>query len=495
MSGNVFTFVEREFFETISNYKITSEYVDELKALLPEDWNIIRSGVWVAASNGMRYPPQGFKIHISSIPKHAREVLRLVVPECVRREVHFKIAGDPNLLNLLNSKLHDRGHSGKFMTIYPPTDEAFKELIEAIYQKTQGRELVGPYILSDRRYKDSKILFYRYGGFQRIQRLSVDGSRTPLIRSSSGGYVPDRRLPYFHLLEGVEDPFGGSAEVDYAGEPVLRDRYEIEGPLSFSNAGGVYAAKDRQTGRDVIVKEARPFTNDWSTDSHFIDSVSLLHREWKILRRLEHFDFIPKPVDFFVEWEHTFLVEERLEAPTFWQYWTFDENLLSPYVRRPGRIESFVHKFRAIAQSLIETVEAVHQTGVILGDLSPRNVLVYPDELRVALIDFESAIVPEDDEEFKQFARRWITPGYGNPERRTRNSLEPKDDLYSLGMILYSAVVPVQSLFDLSPKAKDVFIREFVRLGVPGEVQQVITSLVEGNAEKAKELLHARWAA
>lgn len=489
---NLFTMAHPEYYEPIARVPISPEYVDELRALVPGDWAVGRSGVWVGANPPERdIPPQGFKIHVSSVPAQAARVMRLVVPELVARQVSFKVAADPRMLTLLNSKRYGRGGSGKFMTIYPPTVDEFRALIEALHQRTSGQELDGPYILSDRRYRDSRVLFYRYGGFQHLSALRADGSREHCVRDPEGNLVPDTRTPYFQLPAWAEDPFGGSGGVPDPVEPVLRGRYRIEGVLNFSNSGGVYEGTDLESGRRIVIKEARPFTNTWGGEGAFHDAVDMLHREHRVMTRLAHLDFVPDVFDLFTEWEHTFLVEERLPGGTFAAFWAHEDNIVAPFVRRGSRVEDSLPKLRDLTRQLIGMVGQVHEAGVILGDLSPNNVLIDPVTRRVTLIDFESAVLTEGDGEFMRFARQWMTPGFGHPDRRAREAMGFDDDLYAVGMLLYSAVVHVQSLFSLKPSAVPLFLDRFVALGFPPEWKLTVEALLRGDAAEALRLLDA----
>jgi hypothetical protein len=375
------------------------------------------------------------------------------------------------------------------MTIYPPDDAVFGDLIETLHQRTRHEDVAGPYILSDRRYRDSRLLFYRYGGFRPPSRLNIDGTRTTYLVSPTGEYVPDERLPYFRLPDWVRDPFGRAPDADTEVEALLDGRYRVDGALAFSNAGGIYSGTDTSTGRPVIIKEARPFTNCWTVGGRAWDAVYLLEREYAVLRRLEGLDFVPAPVALFREWEHTFLVEERVEGLAYHDYWAQEELLLAPYVRRRGRIEGFVPRFRQIAEALIGMVAAVHARGVLLGDLSPGNILVDPATEHLWFIDFESAVQDDDVAEVLRYATRWGTPGYLHPARRTRDELLPEDDLYALGMVLYGSVVPVTPLFPLNPGAQAVFLDRFLDHGVPGEVAEVISALLRGDAVEARAVL------
>lgn len=67
----------------------------------------------------------------------------------------------------------------------------FLRLGEALTRELAG--LVGPYVLSDRRWPGSSCVSYRYGGFARRSRLREDGSRLLVIAGPDGEPVPDVR--------------------------------------------------------------------------------------------------------------------------------------------------------------------------------------------------------------------------------------------------------------------------------------------------------------
>ena len=272
---------------------------------------------------------------------------------------------------------------------------------------------------------------------------------------------------------------------------VLDGRYRVESAIKFSNAGGVYHATDLETGNPVVIKEARPLTNEWNFGGSFVDARALLDWEWRVLNRLRHLDCVPRPVQLFQEWEHTFLVEEFINHPTFWHFWANPDNIFAPFVRLPGAVERFVPKLARLGLALLDAVEDVHAAGVILCDLSTRNILVDPATLHVKIIDFESAIVSADtsDRGLTDYARNWHTPGFLHPKRVERGTATAEDDFYSLGMLLYCAVVPAQSFFELNPEARDRFLDGMVALGVPDVVRDVIRSLLAGEAARARQLL------
>ncbi|WP_051778873.1 protein kinase domain-containing protein [Streptomyces sp. NRRL S-241] len=506
---HLFGLVDHRHYEPLSRRALTPEYRDALQRLLPDTWALERADVWLharmpaGAAGPVRRttppPTQGFKIHVSSAPAHTLRLFDLVVPVCVDNGVEFKAAADPVMLGVINSKTQERGFSGKFMTIYPPDEDVFTALIETLYRRTADEPVEGPYILSDRRYRDSKVLFYRYGGFRPPRRLNIDGTQSTFLVSPDGAYVADERLPYFRLPPWVRDPFAAEPAEDAtarpAGEPaatLLNGRYRIEGALAFSNAGGVYHGTDDVTRTSVVVKEARRLTNCWTAGDRTVDSVDMLRHEYGVLRRLEGLEFVPRPVDLFREWEHTFLVEERVEGIAFHDFWAQDDVILAPYIRREGRVERFVPRFRTVAGRLIRMIEEVHARGVVLGDLSPNNILIDAESLRMWFIDFESAVHEDDGAALLAYGTRWGTPGFLHPDRASRDRLLPCDDWYAAAMLLHSSVVPATAFFALNPRAQDLFLDRLVALGVPAPVRSVVSCLAAGRVDEAKSVL-ADW--
>ncbi len=492
---NFFSFVNSEFYEPPSKYNSSNIFKDKVQTLVPESWHVFRSDVWLhvqdPSRSEIRQLTQGFKIHVSCAPQYALELLETIIPVFVEHNVNFKTACDDKILHLLNSKLQPRGYAGKFITVYPPDLQTFKTVIETLYQKTKHKNYKGPYILSDKRYKESKILYYRYGGFYPPSKLNIDGTQSSFLIAPDGAYVSDQRLPYFQLPEWKEDPFLAAFQVDdEETEPLLKNRYLIEGAFGFSNAGGVYYGTDTFTDKPIIVKEARPHTNCWKVNEQYWDAVHLLKREHKILEHLHELEFIPQVLDFFREGEHSFFVAEKVDGVRLDSFWALDDKILAPYIRREGNIDHFISKFIQISKVLIYMVEEIHKKGILIGDLSSRNILINQETFEAWMIDFESSVFKDDDENMLTYATRWGTNGFINPDRKNRNHLLPIDDFYSLGMILYSAVVPANSLFNLKPAAKDLFIEEFTKLGLPPQIKNVIIHLLQGESKAASKIVN-----
>jgi serine/threonine protein kinase len=475
---------DAEFFEqTINSSSESHEYKDILTNLIPLNWEIGKHDIFLCASpTGVELPLQGFKIHVSATSVTAMEVLRRVIPVCVDHRAPFKAIADPLMLEMMTSKNCARGASGKFMTIYPSNLEHFTAIIEALDRATAG--LAGPYILSDKRYRDNKVLFYRYGGFAPRKLINVFGEKVPVISTTGGRLVPDDRTPYFQLPADIRDPFESETQKSQA-QVRLNGRYLVQAALVHSNTGGVYKALDEKTGRIVIIKEARPLINVTRNGNH--DAIGMLQKESRVLERLGDTGYTPQLIDYFQEWEHFFLVEELVEGIPLSSYRARKEAALifrRNYTEQD--VKQFCSRIACITASLIRALEAFHSRGVVMGDVSPYNIIIQPDTLSLKVIDFETAHLLHEAESPDMLL---FTPGFVSPSRQNGARLTPQDDFYSLGSVIYSLIIPVQQLFVLSSASTDLFIDEISRdFRLPSSIKELILALFDGDASRAANL-------
>ncbi|MDC6684613.1 hypothetical protein N4Q63_26445, partial [Leclercia adecarboxylata] len=157
---------------------------------------------------------------------------------------------------------------------------------------------------SDRRYKDSRCLYYRYGGIIQVSHLDIMGKRIPMLVGPSGEHMPDRRKPYFESPPWAQDPFP-SDEDEPDDRSLNGGRYLVESALGFSNTGGVYLSVERATGRQVVIKEARPHVELYENGGN---ATTRLKREMENLSILSSLGIAPAVLDMFWDWENLYMV-------------------------------------------------------------------------------------------------------------------------------------------------------------------------------------------
>jgi len=431
------------------NYKFKSL----AKKLLPSDWKIEEvDNIWVVCFNPKNiFPEQGFKIHISATVLNAKEILKTSIPIIVQYKSNFKFLKELKNLLFITSRIANRGSSGKFITIYPPDEETFKILLEKLYKVLKHYE--GPYILSDMRYKDCKVLYYRYGGFQKMERINIKGERIYVIKAPDGSYYDDIRYPFYTLPPWIKDPFGNET-ISPKKEIILKERYKVISAIQFSNNGGVYEAYDLLENREVIIKEARP---NVSMTLNGIDAVYLLRKEYEILKMLENENIAPKAYELFQEWEHLFLVQEKLPGINLGHFVAIKAPILNSLASEKDFYD-YLEKFIIIAENIAKNLYILHRYNVVFGDLSPNNIIINPQDLNVKFIDFEGSYIIGDDKWYNVF-----TPGFSSPQLRKNKRPTFEYDYYAFGEILQALLFRNNNLFFIAPKLRKKFLNRLIK--------------------------------
>lgn len=398
-----------------------------LAAVRPADeWRMHADGLWVSARPLGHVPRvQGWKIHVSAASDVAAEVLSRVAGVAARQSCAFKFAAGPRQLAAVNSATCDRGSSGKFITLYPDDDAHFTALADALHTATAG--LPGPVILSDRPYRPGSRVHYRYGGFTGRPELSPDGLYRTLLTGPDGRRTEDLRDPRFTPPSWVASPLRqpprATTERPAGRAPVvLAGRYSLSGALRRSAKGGVFAGTDTVTGERVVIKQALAHIE---VDGTGRDACAALRHEAEMLARLAPTGLAPRPLELVARDGRLFLVREEVPGPTLSRWVTSAlTDAEDPGVPWPVAAP--------LAEALVRLVTAVHDLGLVLGDLAPGNVIVRPDGA-VRVIDLESTA------ECGQPVGSAGTPGYRAPERAKAESLvaDPRSDLFALGGLLF----------------------------------------------------------
>ncbi|MEZ4257110.1 MAG: serine/threonine-protein kinase [Polyangiales bacterium] len=206
---------------------------------------------------------------------------------------------------------------------------------------------------------------------------------------------------------------------------VIKDRYRITGTIGKGAMSSIYRAEPVDGGAPVAVKLLHDHVLEREGQRERFE------REAQALFALEH-PRILRVHDHGLVGNVPFLVTELLEGRTL-------DALLQQKLPEPAvGIE--------LACQVLEGLAFAHANGILHRDLKTENIFVTeaPDgSLSAKLLDF-GLVKFFDDERWSGFGHQLTatgdifgSPAYMSPEQALGAKLDPRSDLYSMGIVLY----------------------------------------------------------
>ena len=200
-------------------------------------------------------------------------------------------------------------------------------------------------------------------------------------------------------------------------QQIFSDRYRLVNHIARGGMAQVYLARDLLLDRPVALKVLFP---ELSVDRAFVERF---RREAKAAANLSH----PNIVSIY-DWgqgENTyFIVMEYVAGRTLSQ------------VLREGPMDP--PRAARIAADVAGALDFAHRHGVIHRDVKPGNVLINESgQVKVADFGIARAIGAGDAEDLTQTGSVMGTATYFSPEQAQGFGVDPRSDVYSLGVVLY----------------------------------------------------------
>lgn len=200
-------------------------------------------------------------------------------------------------------------------------------------------------------------------------------------------------------------------------EQAVGDRYRIESIAGEGGMGRVFAARDTRLGRRVAIKLLTVLDPNPGEDPG-LRAHDRLVAEARAMARLNHPNLC-RVIEVSLVGQTPHLVMDWVDGVDMSRF-------CRPLdVRR--RLSLLLH--------VLDAVAAMHNEGLIHGDLKPSNILIDRDE-KVTIVDFGLARAETDPS--WTATPRGGTPGYAGPEVLTSSrEIGPASDVFSLGAILF----------------------------------------------------------
>jgi hypothetical protein len=230
----------------------------------------------------------------------------------------------------------------------------------------------------------------------------------------------------------VTTPSPGSNELELIRRTVqtISDRYEVLAEVGGGGWGRVFRARDLETDEIIAIKILRP---ELTADPRLVERFK---RELRLARRITH-----KNVCRVYDLNHTptlcFVTMEFVEG----------ENLRS-VLRRRGTLE--LKEGINVARQVCEGLREAHKQGVVHRDLKPENLMIDRSDT-VKVMDFGIA---RSLDTICTVTRDPVgTPAYMAPEQVEGQPVDPRADIYSLGLVLYELFTGVAAFTADTPLA------------------------------------------
>ncbi|MGW0815278.1 serine/threonine-protein kinase [Streptomyces viridiviolaceus] len=205
-------------------------------------------------------------------------------------------------------------------------------------------------------------------------------------------------------------------------ERVIAGRYRLLSPLGEGGMGTVWRARDEVLHREVAVKEVRAPAG--LPDAEVRRMYTRLEREAWAAARVAHHNVVTV-YDVATDGGRPWIVMELVRGLSL-------ADLLDAEGPLPPR------RAAHIGAEVLAALRAAHAAGVLHRDVKPGNVLLANDG-RVVLTDFGIAMV-EGSSALTMTGEVVGSPEFLAPERALGRTPGPESDLWSLGVLLYSAV-------------------------------------------------------
>lgn len=198
-------------------------------------------------------------------------------------------------------------------------------------------------------------------------------------------------------------------------------RYQIIREIARSN-DIVYEAMDPSIGRRIALKELQLPAN--LVGSAKRERIERFYREAKAAGALLH----PNIVTIFEVGEESgrhFIAMEFLEGQN-----------LQDQIEIRG---SFPAKEAVdVMVQVLEALDYAHSRGIVHRDIKPANIQILPGG-KVKLTDFGIARIMHEPS-ITQSGQIFGTPSYMSPEQVTGKDIDPRSDIFSVGVVLYEAI-------------------------------------------------------
>ncbi len=230
------------------------------------------------------------------------------------------------------------------------------------------------------------------------------------------------------ISQGRETPPSADTPVEVDEHRILKSRFVLEERIGSGGMGSVFRAKDL---RKVEARDNQPYVAVKVLNNDFRqhpEAFIALEREASKSQTLRHSNIV-SIFDFDKDGDIPYITMELLEGQEL-------AELLQSYPNGLPEEQAW-----PIIEGMVLGLMHAHEEGVVHADFKPGNVYVTHRQ-STKILDFGIARAMRansggDDTDFDPSRLAALTPAYASREMLNGDNAEPRDDLYSLGVVIY----------------------------------------------------------
>ncbi len=200
---------------------------------------------------------------------------------------------------------------------------------------------------------------------------------------------------------------------------VLSGRYRLQAKLGSGGMSTVFLARDQTLDREVAVKVMHREMTEQA------DQLERFRQEARAVAKISHPNVVAV-IDAGEDRGHPYIVFEYVEGET-----------LKQRINRVGALDP--QEALAYAIEIARGLTVAHSRNMVHRDIKPQNVLI-DAEGRAKLTDFGISRQLEQNG-MTATGRVLGTTDYVAPEQAMGRGVDPRSDIYSLGVVLYEMLV------------------------------------------------------
>jgi len=287
--------------------------------------------------------------------------------------------------------------------------------------------------LGDREGIDTLGTFMKTPGFPAVVYFGSQSDEKGVKRVGADGFFVRDTIRHDALVVKLSDVLSARNRTASTGSLFVGDQqtginplirgYRFIKKLGVTEHSAVYLADKESIDLKVVLKVLRQVPDA----SDVIGAFDRFLQEYELIAELDHPNIV-RIYDLGVGDDHAHIAMEYLDGGD-----------LKQRIKLGINEPTAVRYFRQIAGALGE----IHKVGILHRDLKPGNIMLRRDN-SIALIDFGLAKRMRLSMEITDSGEIFGTPYYMSPEQGHGAGMDPRSDLYSLGIIFYEMLTGVK---------------------------------------------------